>query len=165
MIFVGIGANLAGSGHANALATCRAALACLPEHDVDIHSVSQWYESAPVPLSDQPWYVNAVIRVASRLSPAELLSALHKVEADFGRFRGEINAARVLDLDLLDHDGQVSDRDAWPIRPHPRMHTRAFVLLPLRDLAPSWTHPRSGASLDQLISDLPVGQEIRRHSV
>jgi 2-amino-4-hydroxy-6-hydroxymethyldihydropteridine diphosphokinase len=165
VIVVGIGANLPGSGHADALATCRAALACLPEQGVEIHSVSPWYESAPVPRSDQPWYVNAVIRVASRLSAAELLGALHKVEADFGRVRGGLNAARVLDLDLLDHDGQVSDRDAWPILPHPRMHARAFVLLPLRDLAPSWTHPRSGASLEQLISALPAGQEIRRHSV
>ena len=164
MIFLGIGANLAGSGHPNALATCEAALLALPGVGIRIEARSPWYESEPVPRSDQPWYVNAVLKAHSNLAPDALLTALHVVEARFGRLRGAANAARSLDLDLLDHQGRVSAEGEWPVLPHPRMDLRAFVLLPLRDLHPLWRHPRSDASLEALIAALPDGQAIRRLS-
>jgi 2-amino-4-hydroxy-6-hydroxymethyldihydropteridine diphosphokinase len=162
VIVVGIGANLPGEGYADTWETCEAALVRLPVHGIEIEAVSPWYESEPVPRSEQPWYLNAVIRVGGGLSPGDLLGALHDVEAEFGRERGAPNAARPLDLDLLDHNGLLSAPDAWPILPHPRLHARAFVLLPLRDLAPTWRHPRLGVSIDSLISGLPEGQGIRR---
>lgn len=162
MIIVGIGANLPGPGHADTGVTCAAALACLPPRGIVIDAISPWYESEPVPRSDQPWFLNAVLRVTTALSPAEVLAVLHDVEKLFGRERGAPNAARTLDLDLLDHDGAVSPAGAWPILPHPRMHARAFVLLPMRDVAPAWVHPRLGTSIEGLISDLPMDQEIRR---
>jgi 2-amino-4-hydroxy-6-hydroxymethyldihydropteridine diphosphokinase len=162
MIYLGIGSNLAGQGQPNALATCEAALLALPGAGIRIEARSPWYESAPVPRSDQPWYVNAVLRVSSDLAAGALLTALHAVEARFGRSRGSANAARSLDLDLLDHQGRVNAEGEWPILPHPRMHLRAFVLLPLRDLQPTWRHPRDDVSLDALIAVLPDGQEIRR---
>ena len=162
MILIGIGANLPGAGHADVRATCESALARLAPRGIGIEAISAWYESAPVPRSEQPWFLNAVVRVTSQLSSTDLLVALHDVEAGFGRERGAPNAARTLDLDLLDHDGTVSGAAAWPILPHPRMHLRAFVLLPLRDLVPGWRHPRLGLSLDDLISGLPGEQEIRR---
>lgn len=134
----------------------------LGARDIQVITVSPWYESEPVPRSDQPWYVNAVASLTCRHAPGELLAILHEVEAAFGRLRGAANAARTLDLDLLDHDGAVSDDDAWPILPHPRMHARAFVLLPLREIAPDWRHPVSGLALDALIRELPTDQRIRR---
>ena len=162
MIFLGIGANLAGSRQPNALATCEAALLALPGMGIRIEARSPWYESEAVPKSDQPWYVNAVLRAGSDLTPGALLAALHAVEARFGRTRGATNSARSLDLDLLDHQGRVSAQGEWPTLPHPRMRLRAFVLLPLRDLHPAWRHPRDDVSLGVLIDALPDGQEIRR---
>jgi 2-amino-4-hydroxy-6-hydroxymethyldihydropteridine diphosphokinase len=162
MIFLGIGANLAGPGQPNALATCEAALLTLPGVGIRMEARSPWYESEPVPSSGQPWYVNAVLRVGSDLAPDALLTALHVVEARFGRSRGSVNAARSLDLDLLDHQGRVSAEGEWPVLPHPRLHLRAFVLLPLRDLQPAWRHPRDDVPLSALIAVLPGGQEIGR---
>jgi 2-amino-4-hydroxy-6-hydroxymethyldihydropteridine diphosphokinase len=162
MIFLGVGANLAGPGQPNPLVTCEAALLALPGVGIRIEARSPWYESEPVPRSDQPWYVNAVLRADSDLAPDALLTVLHAVEARFGRTRGATNSARSLDLDLLDHQGRVSAQGEWPTLPHPRMRLRAFVLLPLRDLHPAWRHPRDDVSLGVLIDALPDGQEIRR---
>ena len=83
---------------------------------------------------------------------------LHAVEADFGRVRGERNAARVLDLDLLAYGEWVSTPEAGVELPHPRMHERAFVLKPLAELAPDWRHPILGNSIVQLLGMLPPGQ-------
>jgi 2-amino-4-hydroxy-6-hydroxymethyldihydropteridine diphosphokinase len=162
MILIGIGANLPGPGQIDARATCEAAFRSLEDRGIEVTVTSPWYESEPVPRSDQPWYVNAVAGLVCGLAPGELLALLHEVEAAFGRVRGAPNAARTLDLDLLDHDGLISEGEGWPILPHPRLHARAFVLLPLRDIAPDWTHPRSGAALDALIAALPADQRIRR---
>ena len=107
--------------------------------------VSAWYRTAPVPASDQPWYVNAVAEVASGLPADALLAELHAVEAEFGRRRTVPNAARPIDLDLLDYHGEIAA--GGPGRatlPHPRMTGRAFVLRPLADVAPDWRHPVTG---------------------
>jgi 2-amino-4-hydroxy-6-hydroxymethyldihydropteridine diphosphokinase len=81
--------------------------------------------------------------VSLRVSPGPLLAALQAIEARFGRRRAEPNAARTLDLDLIDMHGLVRDTPD-PILPHPRAHLRAFVLLPLLEVAPDWVHPRTG---------------------
>ena len=158
MIVVGIGANLAASRFATQRATCEAAVDRLDaEPDIRIVARSRWYESEPVPTSDQPWYVNGVMLVATDLTPEELLARLHAIEASFGRVRRVRNEARPLDLDLIDYAGQVRDGTAPPALPHPRAERRAFVLLPLRDVAPAWRHPVSGRSVSDLIAALPPG--------
>jgi 2-amino-4-hydroxy-6-hydroxymethyldihydropteridine diphosphokinase len=161
VILIGIGANLPAVGHDDARSTCEAALKALEAAGVAIIAVSPWYESEPVPRSDQPWYVNAVARVTTSRSPADFLSLLHEIESRFGRIRSVANAARTLDLDLLDFDGLTGADEAWPVLPHPRLHQRAFVLLPLRDIAPEWRHPKFGKTVDALVAELPPGQEIR----
>lgn len=161
-IFLGVGANLPSPRFSSPRETLEAAVRDLAESGIVSLAVSRWYESAPVPISDQPWYVNAVYRVETDLNPSQLLDALHRVEAAYGRVRGEVNAARVIDLDLLDYRGLCRDgAGEGPVLPHPRMHERAFVLLPLRDLAPDWIHPRSGTSIDRLISELDPEQTAR----
>jgi 2-amino-4-hydroxy-6-hydroxymethyldihydropteridine diphosphokinase len=97
--------------------------------------------------------VNAVARLKTNLSPAELLHLLHQVEAKFGRVRGEKNAPRTLDLDLIDYDGRIEEGEVD--LPHPRVATRAFVLMPLREVAPNWRHPVSGRAVSDLIAALP----------
>jgi 2-amino-4-hydroxy-6-hydroxymethyldihydropteridine diphosphokinase len=122
---------------------------------------SPWYESAPVPAADQPNYVNGVARLETSLDPAALLALLHRVEADLGRVRGVVNAARPADLDLLDVDGRVSRPGEVPVLPHPRLHLRAFVLLPLADVAPGWRHPVTGQGLAELMVALAPDQLCR----
>jgi 2-amino-4-hydroxy-6-hydroxymethyldihydropteridine diphosphokinase len=112
-----------------------------------------------VPPSDQPWFVNEVIAVKTELSPRDLLALLHRVEAQFGRERGEPNAARTLDLDLLAYDDRVQPGgEGEPMLPHPRLHRRAFVLHPLAEVAPHWRHPITGDTVEHLIAVLPRGQ-------
>lgn len=161
MILVALGANLPAPGYAGPRETLEAALAAVETGGTRIAARSPWYASAPVPPSDQPWFVNGVVRLESDLAPGPLLERLHAVEAAFGRRRSVANAARVLDLDLIDHDGRVSGEGDWPRLPHPRLAERAFVLLPLADLAPAWRHPASGASLAELMVSLPPDQLCR----
>ena len=161
-IIVGIGANLPSARYGNPHRSCEAALERITDCGVPIIAGSPWYESEPVPPADQPWYINRVVIVESGMTPGQLLTTLHAIESEFGRVRGAVNAARVLDIDLLDHDATVSEPGAWPVLPHPRMHQRAFVLLPLRDIRPHWRHPRTGEAIDALIAAMPSGQVIRR---
>ena len=160
MIFIGIGSNLPSS-HGGPLATCEAALEGLAPHGISVLARSPWYESAPVPVSDQPWFINGVAQIACDLEPFDLLARLHQVEAHFGRVRGAQGAARILDLDLLGYH-QIIRTDGLPLLPHPKLHERAFVLLPLRDIAPAWCHPALGITAADLALRLPRGQDVRR---
>ena len=114
-----------------------------------------------MPVSDQPWYVNGVAEVATALDPTALLAVLHEIEREFGRERRELNAARVMDLDIVAY-GRLVRTDPPPILPHPRMADRAFVLLPLQEIASGWVHPVLGLSVEELVARLPAGQQIRR---
>ena len=163
MILIGIGANLP-SDYGPPLQTCEAALTELSAAGIVVSRRSRWYESAPEPASAQPWYVNGVAELDTGVEPPALLDALHRIEAKFGRdeaARVEKNAARPLDLDLLCYHERLAAAPSRPVLPHPRMHQRAFVLLPLRELAPAWRHPDSGAALDDLIADLPLQSTAR----
>lgn len=158
MILIAIGSNLPGA-KGGPRATCAAALDRLQTLGVDILATSPWYETAPIPVSDQPWFVNGVVWVRTSLQPSELMTLLHQVEAEFGRARTVPNAARVLDLDLLAYDRHVL---GGPLHlPHPRLHERAFVLYPLRDIAPAWEHPITGLVPSAMVAALPPGQGIR----
>jgi 2-amino-4-hydroxy-6-hydroxymethyldihydropteridine diphosphokinase len=148
MILVAMGSNLPRPDGAQPLETCREALRALAElPGYRLAEVSRWYETTPVPPSGQPNYINLVARLVHRPglagSPEALLAALQSIEFRFDRRRGEPNAARTLDLDLIAMDEWVRD-ESDPILPHPRAHLRAFVLLPLLDIAPNWVHPRNG---------------------
>ena len=158
MILIAIGANLPGPDGAGPRETCIRALdavRALP--GLEFAAVSPWYRTAPVPRDDsQPDFCNGVARFAGAAEPEALLAALHRIEARFGRVRSVPNAARTLDLDLIDVNGLVRDRPP-PVLPHPRAHRREFVLRPLLDVAPDWVHPRSGAMGRSLLDHLADG--------
>ncbi|MGH7001917.1 MAG: 2-amino-4-hydroxy-6-hydroxymethyldihydropteridine diphosphokinase [Stellaceae bacterium] len=162
MIMLGLGANLPSAVSGPPQATLAAALDRLAEEGVAILRRSPWYRSAPVPPGDRPWFVNGVAVVATPLGPPDLLALLHRVERRFGRVRRARNESRPLDLDILDYDGRIDAGDDGPILPHPRLHERAFVLYPLRDVAPDWHHAISGAGVADLIAALPPGQCLER---
>jgi 2-amino-4-hydroxy-6-hydroxymethyldihydropteridine diphosphokinase len=153
-----VGANLPSEPFDSPREACEAALARLAELDVTVVRQSRWYTSAPVPPSDQPWFVNGVAVVATELGPADLLATLHRIENEFGRVRRVRNEARVIDLDLLAYGDLVLGEGEGLVLPHPRLRTRAFVLLPLAEVAPDWRHPVSGESVADLIGALPADQ-------
>ncbi len=159
-VYVGLGANLDHPVFGSPRRTLMRALAMLPTIGARCVALSGWYRSAPVPASDQPWYVNAVAEVATGLGPEALLAGLHRVEDRLGRVRREPNAPRWVDLDLLAYGDEI--RDGSVRLPHPRLDSRAFVLLPLADLAPGWSHPVTGETIARLIARLPPGQDIER---
>lgn len=162
-IYLALGANLPHPLHGSPVATLQVALNALKQCNILPVRISPWYRSAPVPASDQPWYVNGVAEVETNLSADTLLIQLHAVEAELGRVRGTLNAARQIDLDLIDYGGEIAPGGPGrAILPHPRLAERAFVLKPLADLAPDWRHPVTGAAIGDLLAALPPGQLTER---
>lgn len=159
MILVSIGANLRGPEQISPLETCRRAVVALDQlPHLRVKGLSRWYETAPVPPSGQPPYVNAVVHLAVEtgfvIDPLALLTHLMTIEQAGGRRRSIANAARTLDLDIIAMGATVRHTPD-PILPHPRAHERGFVLVPLRDVAPHWRHPVLGLDVDSLIAALP----------
>lgn len=162
-IFVAMGSNLGLDPTEN----IKAALRLLPEMGVSPYLVSPLYSTPAIGPSPQPDFVNAVIRCESAHSVYSLLEILHLIETFFGRVRRERWGPRVLDLDLIDYQGIIippkgpqglrAGLGAIPLTlPHPGVSERAFVLLPLADIAPKWRHPVSGESVGSLIARLPA---------
>jgi len=163
MILVSIGANLPGRDGQSPLETCRwaaAALDALP--GLRLRGLSRWFATAPVlaagDAGGQPDYVNGMAHLVpapggGTVDPAALLDRLMALEATAGRMRGGRNAPRVLDLDII-AVGQQVQAAPDPVLPHPRAHQRAFVLVPLAEVAPGWAHPAMGRSVEALIAAL-----------
>jgi 2-amino-4-hydroxy-6-hydroxymethyldihydropteridine diphosphokinase len=119
-----------------------------------IAGVSSLYETEPVGNLEQPPFLNAVVALNTELAPADLLGALLGIERDLGRLRSLPNAPRTLDLDLLMVDDAISDSPEL-ILPHPRLHERTFVLVPLAEIAPKLVHPGFGKTMQELLHTLP----------
>jgi 2-amino-4-hydroxy-6-hydroxymethyldihydropteridine diphosphokinase len=161
MILIGIGGNLDSPRFGAPRETLFAVLVALEAAGIRILARSGWYRSEPVPHSSQPWFVNAIVSIDTAFGPEELLAALQSMETEFGRQRSEPNAARVVDLDLIDYSGKVMQTPAL-VLPHPRLHQRRFVLAPLAELAPDWQHPIFGLTAKQLLARLAQEQPVER---
>jgi len=169
VILVSMGGNLPSACGAPRQTLC-SAVGALEEGGLTNIRFSAIYQTTPVPASDQPDFINIAVQAKTQLSPALLLALFQATEKSFGRSPGERWSARTLDIDLLAYGQQVlPDLDTWhglannpdpaatldqPVVPHPRMHKRAFVLLPLMDIAPTWCHPVLEKTVEEL-ADFP----------
>jgi 2-amino-4-hydroxy-6-hydroxymethyldihydropteridine diphosphokinase len=129
---------------------------------VEIERVSSLYETAPMGgPADQGWFLNAVVAVRTRLSPDDLLQACRQIEHDLGRVRGERFGPRTMDMDVLLYADRIIQTAELTV-PHPRLHERRFVLVPLVEVAPDLLHPTFGRSLSALLAALSAQDEVRR---
>lgn len=146
--WIGIGANIGD----DPVGTVREAIAALSKQaHCRLEAQSSLYRTAPVGCSDQPDYINAVVRVETALGPALLLETLLALEKNFGRTRSYQNAARTLDLDLLIYADRHIAQHGLQV-PHPRMHERAFVLVPLAEIDADLMIPGHGTVKELLAS-------------
>jgi 2-amino-4-hydroxy-6-hydroxymethyldihydropteridine diphosphokinase len=146
--YIGLGSNLG-----DRLATIRTAVQRLRTLG-RVAAVSSLYETVPVGYREQPRFLNAVVALDTALAPSDLLSALLGIENDLGRTRTFPNAPRTLDLDLLLVGDEILETTDLTL-PHPRLHERAFVLVPLAEITPQAIHPGSGKSIRELLHALP----------
>ena len=142
-----------GSNLGDSLTTLTDALKSLAQTPgITLQVSSSWYQTQPVG-PPQPDYLNACALLDVELTPQELLETLLRIEANLGRVRKERNGPRILDLDLLLFDDLILDIPNLQL-PHPRMRERAFVLVPLAEIAPNWIEPISGKAIAQLVQTL-----------
>ncbi|MGB3615359.1 MAG: 2-amino-4-hydroxy-6-hydroxymethyldihydropteridine diphosphokinase [Elainellaceae cyanobacterium] len=147
-----------GSNLGNSLVTLRGALQALDDHPaIAVRYTSQLYQTAAVG-PPQPDYLNACVVVETSLRAVDLLRSLLAIEQRFGRQRRERWGPRTLDLDLLLFDDVVIDVPELQV-PHPRLAERAFVLVPLAEIAPDWVEPVSGKAIATLLATLGDGAE------
>ena len=130
---------------------------------IELISHSSWYETVPVG-PPQPNYVNGCATLETELLPENLLKILLKIEQQFGRIRQERWGPRILDLDILLYDDLILEMQNLTI-PHPRMNERAFVLVPLAEIAPHWIEPLSGQTILQLSQAIDCSGIINRNSL
>ena len=154
-VYLSLGSNL-GDRAAN----LRAALAQL-EVAGRLLAVSALYETQPVDVPDQPWFLNCVAAIETDKTPREVLKLALRVEAAMGRLRLREKGARKIDIDVVLFGDCVVDEPGLKI-PHPAMHQRRFVLEPLVEIAPEARHPELGKTARELLAALPRGQTVRR---
>ena len=149
-ILIALGSNLRHPAHGAPPAVLAAACHALEAAGIAIEARSRVWLTRPVG-PRQPRYANAVVRARTALEPQPLLRLLKRIERDFGRKPAPRWGARVLDLDILDYENSRLQAGSL-ILPHPRLHQRGFVLVPLAQVAPRWRHPRSGLSPAQMLA-------------
>jgi 2-amino-4-hydroxy-6-hydroxymethyldihydropteridine diphosphokinase len=128
---------------------------------VRVLSTSSFYETEPVGFKDQEWFVNAAVAIETILTPTTLLETCQRIENQLGRVRdpGNRNGPRSIDIDILFFDTLIVDEPGLSI-PHPRVHERAYALVPLLEINPRVTHPACGKTVEQLHHELEAPEEV-----
>lgn len=151
-----------GCNDKGAWASCRealdAAVARFRSAGIDVVAQSSWWSSLAWPDPGDPPFLNGVVVVRTDHDAHALMAALGRVEEAFGRQRSTVNAPRTLDLDLIAY-GRMTGDMAGLLLPHPRAAERLFVMGPLAEILPGWTHPRSGLSAREMAAEATVGTD------
>ena len=148
-----------GSNLGDRTANLRAAIAELKEAG-SLRAVSAFYETQPVDLEDQPWFLNCVVSIETEKTPRELLRFVLSIEEAMGRLRMRKKGPRKIDIDIVLMGDREVDEPGLNI-PHPAMHERRFVLAPLAEIAPEAKHPVLGKTAQELLAKLGPGQAVR----
>jgi len=156
LVYLSLGSNL-GDREAH----LREAITYL-EANGHIISVSSLYETEPVEVTDQVWFLNCAVALETTESPEELMAAILRIEQQMGRKRIQRKGPRIIDIDILLFDDAILDSPALTI-PHPAMQERRFVLQPLAEIAPQAQHPVRKSTIQELLDALPAGQTVRRY--
>lgn len=155
-VYIGIGSNL-GDRYQNCLKAVDR-LRRIP--GVKISGISGWYLTKPVGFDRQEWFINGALSLEVVIPAWDLLKGLMRVEQGMGRVRMEPWGPRIIDLDILLYGNQIIEEEDLKV-PHPLMHVRRFVLVPMVDLAPGVPHPSMGLTMSQLLEQLQDdGQDV-----
>jgi 2-amino-4-hydroxy-6-hydroxymethyldihydropteridine diphosphokinase len=157
-VYLSLGSNL-GNRAGNIYGALRRLAA-----NIRVDEISTLYETEPVGLADQPWFLNLVCRAQTNLSPEALLTLAKTTEQDMGREKTVRFGPRVIDIDILMYDNLVLSTPRLEI-PHPRLHERGFVLIPLGEVAPHLIHPVLQKSVSELRERANTLEEVRPYSL
>jgi 2-amino-4-hydroxy-6-hydroxymethyldihydropteridine diphosphokinase len=138
----------------------RDAASCLSSAG-NVVSVSSFFETEPVEFTDQAWFLNCAVAIETDLQPAQLMTALLRIEQEMGRQRTVRKGPRTIDIDILLFGDSVISEPELKI-PHPAMQQRRFVLEPLAEIAPDKRHPLLCKTVRELLAELPAGQSVRK---
>ncbi len=152
MILIALGSNLESEIFGSPLENCLKAIDLIKKEYSILH-VSNFYKTEPIPKSDQPFFVNAVISIETKDTANEILKSLMLIEKKFKRVRKKKNESRFIDLDLLTYNNQIISSENL-ILPHPRMHLRKFVMKPICDIDENWIHPLLKQKAKKIIKEL-----------
>ena len=156
VVFLSLGSNV-GDREKN----LRTAIAALPELGVQLKKVSSIYETEPVDLLEQPWFLNCVVEGETTVPPATLLRELRELEQQMGSKKLVPRGPRLIDLDILVYGERTIDSPELQV-PHPRMHLRRFVLTPLAEIAPDLKHPTWRGTAAQLLNGLSDNSMVKK---
>jgi len=156
MQLLGIGSNLSSS-FGDRFKNIDLAISYLESNKIKIIKKSSFYETPSYPDQENPKFINIVVCINSYLAPEKLASILISIEEKLERRRKMKNEPRTCDIDIVDFDGKVIDftyKNLIFKVPHEKLAIRNFVLFPLQEIEPEWTHPETGKSIDELINNL-----------
>lgn len=156
-VYISLGSNLG-----NRLGNLRRALELLEGKGIRIIGLSSVYQTEPVGCGDQPSFLNLAAAAETKLDPLELLKACREAEEQLGRKKSPASAPRPIDIDILFYDDRSLDLAELTI-PHPRLHLRNFVLVPLAEIAPDLIHPLAGKSVADLLAGSPDKGRVEKY--